>query len=200
MTHVIAEISLSLDGFVTGPNPGPSNGLGDGGEALHTWAMEGDDVDRQVLAESMEASGAVIMGRTLFDIVDGPDGWNDEMGYGAGLVGSPPFFVVTHAPPPSVRLTDLSFTFVTDGLHAAVERARTAAGEKDVFVMGGADVIRQIVDAGLADEVRIHLSPVLLGSGTPLFDGASPRPLVQRSARATSTAVHLVYGLASGPT
>ena len=199
MSRVIADISMSLDGFVTGPNPGLSNGLGDGGEPLHTWAMEGDDVDQQVLQEAMDRSGAVIMGRRLFDIIDGPDGWTDEMGYGAGLAGSPPFFVVTHEPPPAVRL-DLSFTFVTDGVAAAVEQARAAAGDKDVVLMGGGDVIRQAVDEGLLDELRIHLSPVVLGGGTPLFGGAAPRQLVQRDVRVSSTATHVVYGLASPPT
>ena len=80
MPRVIADISMSLDGFVTGPNAGLRNGLGDGGEPLHTWAMDGDEVDRAVMQEAMDRSGAVIMGRRLFDIIDGPDGWNDEMG------------------------------------------------------------------------------------------------------------------------
>lgn len=199
MTRVIADISISLDGFVTGPNPGLHNGLGDGGEALHTWAIDGDDEDREVLEEAGARSGAVIMGRNLFDIIDGPDGWNDEMGYGAGLAATPPVFVVTHVAPESVRLADShSFTFVTDGVAAAVERAREAAGERDVVVMGGGQVIRQLVETGLADELRIHLSPVILGSGTPLFDGGERHPLVQRSVRVTSTATHLVYDLASG--
>ena len=200
MTRVIADISMSLDGFVTGPNAGLRNGLGDGGEPLHTWAMDGDAVDHQVMTEAMERSGAVIMGRRLFDIIDGPDGWNDEMGYGAGLAGSPPFFVVTHAPPASVRLEELSFTFVTDGLAAAVAQARAAAGELDIVVMGGGDVVRQVVDEGLADELRIHLSPIVLGGGTPLFEGASRQELVQREVRVSSRATHLVYDVASGPT
>ena len=200
MTRVIADISMSLDGFVTGPNAGVRNGLGDGGEPLHTWAMDGDDVDRQVIEEAMDRSGAVIMGRRLFDIIDGPDGWNDEMGYGAASTGpSPPFFVVTHASPASVRL-DLSFTFVTDGLAEAVTQARAVAGDKDVIVMGGGDVIRQAVDEGLVDQLRIHLSPIVLGGGTPLFEGAAPRQLVQREVRVSSTAAHLVYDVASRPT
>ena len=200
MTRVVADISMSLDGYVTGPNAGLHNGLGDGGEPLHAWAMDGDDVDRAVMTEAMERSGAVIMGRRLFDIIDSPDGWNDDVGYGAGQdAPNPPFFVVTHSPPASVRL-DLSFTFVTVGIAAAIEQARAAAGEKDVVVMGGGDVVRQVVDEGLADELRIHLSPIVLGGGTPLFDGASRRQLVQRDVRVSSTATHLVYDVASGPT
>ncbi|HEX9994943.1 MAG TPA: hypothetical protein VGB14_18605, partial [Acidimicrobiales bacterium] len=121
MTRVIADISISLDGFVTGPDPSNEQGLGAGGEALHEWALASDDeVDAAVLREAVERSGAVIMGRRLFDIVDGPGGWNDEMGYGAGLAATPPFFVVTHSPPAQVRL-DLRFTFVTGGVAAAVE-------------------------------------------------------------------------------
>ncbi|MGH8974891.1 MAG: dihydrofolate reductase family protein [Acidimicrobiia bacterium] len=195
MTKVVADISMSLDGFVTGPDPDLEHGLGRGGEPLHTWAVESkDDVDTEILREAVESTGAVVMGRRLFEIVDGPHGWNDEMGYGAGLVGTPPFFVVTHSAPDQVRL-GLPFTFVTDGLESAITRARAAAGEKDVFVMGGGDVLRQCVDQGLVDELRIHLAPIVLGAGTPLFSGSRRRQLVQRSVRISPTATHLVYGL-----
>jgi dihydrofolate reductase len=195
MTKVIADISMSLDGFVTGPDPDLAHGLGVGGEPLHFWAMKSsDEVNAQILREATGATGAVIMGRRLFDFVDGPNGWNDELGYGADLAATPPFFVVTHSVPASVRLS-LGFTFVTDGLESAIGQARAAAGAKDVFVMGGGDVVRQCVDGGLADELRIHLAPVLLGSGTPLFDGAVHRQLVQKSVRSASTATHLTYGL-----
>jgi dihydrofolate reductase len=193
MPKVVADISMSLDGFVTGPDAGPEAGLGRGGEPLHTWAVaSSDDVDADVLREATEASGAVIMGRRLFDVIDGPHGWSDEMGYGAGLAATPPFFVVTHAAPDQVRL-GLRFTFVTDGPAAAVEQARSAAGPKDVFVMGGGDVVRQCVELGLADELRIHLAPIVLGAGTPLFRGGARRELVQRSVRPSSTATHLTY-------
>ena len=195
MTKVIADISMSLDGFVTGPDPDLEHGLGRGGEPLHVWAVESDDpVDVEVLREATERSGAVVMGRRLFDIVDGPLGWNDEMGYGAGQVGTPPFFVVTHSAPDTVRL-GLDFTFVTDGVAAAVASARAAAGSKDVVVMGGGDVVRQCVDEGLLDELHLHLSPVILGAGTPLFAASTRRELVQRSVRVSSTATHLTYEL-----
>ena len=151
MTNVIADISMSLDGFVTGPEPDLAHGLGHGGEPLHTWAIDSDDeVDVQELKNATEASGAVVMGRRLFDIVDGPHGWNDEMGYGANLAATPPFFVVTHSAPDDVRL-DMRFSFETDGLETALEHARAAAGDRDVVVMGGADVVRQCVDGGLVD-------------------------------------------------
>jgi dihydrofolate reductase len=197
MTRVIADISMSLDGFVTGPDAGPENGLGDGGEPLHTWAVGSDDpVDAEVLRSSAEATGAVVMGRRLFDIVDGPLGWNDEMGYGATHATTPPFFVVTHDPPADVRLTGLGldFTFVTDGVASAVEQARAAAGGGDVVVMGGGDVVRQVVAEGLADELRIHLAPVILGGGTPLF-GTARTELTQTSSVASRFATHVTYSL-----
>ena len=195
MTNVIADISMSLDGFVTGPEPDLSHGLGHGGEPLHTWAIDSDDeVDVQELKNTTEASGAVVMGRRLFDIVDGQHGWNDEMGYGANLAATPPFFVVTHSAPDDVRL-DMRFSFETDGLETALEHARAAAGDRDVVVMGGADVVRQCVDGRLVDELHLHLSPIVLGGGTPLFEGARRHELVQTSVRVSSTAAHLTYAI-----
>ena len=192
MAKVVADITMSLDGFVTGPDAGPAAGLGTGGEPLHNWVMEGDEVDAEVLQEATEMSGAVVMGRNLFDVIDGPDGWSDDMGYGAGLAATPPFFVVTHSAPSDVRLK-LNFTFVTDGLEAALDQAGAAAGSKAVFVMGGGDIIGQCVDQGLIDELRIHLSPIVLGDGTPLFVPGSRREFTQRSVRVSSTATHVVY-------
>jgi dihydrofolate reductase len=194
MTTVVADISVSLDGFVTGPDAGPDNGLGTGGEPLHTWALASDDpVDAEVLARSTERSGAVVMGRNLFDVIDAPGGWSDDMGYGAQHAARPPFFVVTHQPPAEVRL-ELDFRFVGD-LREAIEQAKAVAGDKDVFVMGGGDTVRQSVDAGLVDELVLHLSPVVLGAGTPLFADATRRELVQREVRPSRTAVHVTYGL-----
>src|SRR6478736_2518656 len=138
MTNVIADITMSIDGFVTGPDPDLEHGLGHGGEPLHVWAFSDDEVDAAVLKDATGRSGAVVMGRRLFDIIDGPGGWNDEVGYGAAEVGTPPFFVVTHAEPASLRL-GLDFTFVTDGLAPAIEQARAAAGDKDAVIMGGGD-------------------------------------------------------------
>ncbi len=197
MTIVVADISVSLDGFVTGPDAGPDNGLGTGGEPLHTWVLDSDDpVDAEVLARSTERSGAVVMGRNLFDVIDAPSGWNDDMGYGAGHASRPPFFVVTHDPPAAVRLAGLGldFTFVTDGVASAVEQARAAAGGGDVVVMGGGDVVRQVVEEGLADELRIHLAPVILGGGTPLF-GTARTELTQTSSVASRFATHVTYSL-----
>ncbi|MEV4582057.1 dihydrofolate reductase family protein [Nonomuraea jabiensis] len=203
MTRVIADISLSLDGFVTGPDPDPDNGLGVGGEALHTWAFSDDPDDRRILREATARSGAVILGRRLFDVIDGPKGWNDDSGYGAREVGKPAFIVVTNSPPPSVRLTDLDWTFVTTGLPDAVaaarERAEAASAQSgqdlDVVLMGGGATIGSAIDAGLVDALTLHLAPVVLGAGTPLFTAAAPRTLVQRSVTSTSTATHLTYDI-----
>jgi dihydrofolate reductase len=194
MAKVVGDITMSLDGFVTGPDPGPEQGLGRGAESLHAWVMSDHEVDREVLRGIAESPGAVVMGRRLFDVVDGPHGWSDQMGYGGEFATRPRFFVVTHAVPERVRL-DLDFTFVTDGLASAIDQAKTAAGDKDVFVMGGGDVVRQCVDTELADELIIHLAPIVLGSGTPLLVDCHRRQLVQRDVRISPNATHLTYAL-----
>jgi dihydrofolate reductase len=201
MTRIVADISVSLDGFVTGPDPGPDNGLGDGGEALHTWAFSDDPDERRLLGEATARSGAVVLGRRLFDIVDGPHGWDDAVGYGAGEAGRPAFVVVTSSPPESVRLTALAWTFVATGLPDAVaaarERAEAATAQRgedlDVVLMGGGATIGSALDAGLVDVLSLHLAPVVLGAGTPLFIGRAPRTLVQRTVVVTSNATHLTY-------
>ena len=193
MTRIVADISVSLDGFVTGPDPGPDNGLGTGGEALHTWAFSEDPDDQRILREATGRSGAVVLGRRLFDVVDAPGGWNDETGYGAGEVGKPAFVVVTSTPPESVRLTDLDWTFVTTGLPDAVAAARDRAKDLDVVLMGGGATVGSALAGGLVDVLTLHLAPVVLGTGTPLFIGGAPRTLVQRSVTPTSTATHLTY-------
>src|SRR4051794_13357220 len=114
MPKVIADITMSLDGYVTGRGADLQHGLGDA-EELHDWVMHQDPVDVAVLEQSTAATGAVVMGRRLYDVVDGPDGWTTEMGYGAQQAGTPPFFVVTHEPPERSRLVDelgLQCTFV----------------------------------------------------------------------------------------
>jgi dihydrofolate reductase len=192
MAKVVGDISVSLDGFVTGPDPDLEHGLGHGGEGLHIWAFSNDPIDREVLAETTDATGVVVMGRRLFDIIDGPHGWSDEVGYGAGRAAAPPVLVVTRTPPDSVRLGD-RFTFVVDGIGSAVSKAITMADDRDVVVMGGAETVRTALDAGLLDELRLHLSPVILGAGTPLFTGQTPRDLRQIHVRVSGHATHLTY-------
>jgi dihydrofolate reductase len=194
MTKVVADISVSLDGFVTGPDPGVGRGLGRGGAGLHTWALEPDAIDKAVLEETVAATGVVLMGRRLFDIVDAPDGWNDEMGYGAGLAAEPPVLVVTRNPPEKVRLAD-RMTFVVDGIASAVAKGIAIADDRDVVIMGGGETVRRAIEAGVVDELRLHLSPVILGSGTPLFTDGTPRSLRQIHVRSSGHATHLTYRL-----
>jgi dihydrofolate reductase len=135
------------------------------------------------------------MGRRLFDVVDGPLGWSKDMGYGAEQVGTPPFFVVTHSTPPEVRLErelGMRFTFVHD-LANAIEQARTAAIEGHVVIMGGGDVIAQAIEAGLVDELRLHIAPMLLGGGTPLFRSGTRQLYRQREVLPSSNAIHVSY-------
>jgi dihydrofolate reductase len=194
MSKVIADITMSLDGYVTGPLAESEHGLGDVDE-LHAWVMEQDPVDTEILEQTTAATGAVVMGRRLFDIVDGPDGWTKDMGYGAQQAAAPPFFVVTHSAPQDVRLEreeGMQFTFVDD-LSAAVDQARTAATDGHVVIMGGGDVIGQAIEKGLVDELHLHLAPMLLGGGTPLFRAGTRQRYRQRDVRPSSHALHLTY-------
>jgi len=196
MSKVIADISMSLDGYVTARGVDQEHGLGIGGEAIHAWVLEEprSPVDEAVLAHSFEKTGAVVMGRRLYDIVDGPNGWNDDIGYGhdQNQSAAPPCYVVTHEPPAQVRLAS-RFRFVTEGVADAIDQARATAGDKDVVVMGGANVIDQSLAERLVDELRIHLSPLVLGGGTRLFDLAAPTTLVQREVTESPRATHLTY-------
>jgi len=174
MGKVIAGITVSLDGFVTGPNDRFGAGLGDGGERLHYWVFggpwtydggprgEADPVDKAYIEETFAAGGAWLVGRTMHDVVDG---WGEDPGFGV------PVFVVTHRPHETVVKGDTTFQFVTDGSGAALEQARAAAGDKNVIVMGGADLLRQYLAAGVVDEFTLTIAPVLLGDGKRLFDG-----------------------------
>jgi dihydrofolate reductase len=175
MATVIAGITMSLDGYVTGPNDRVGAGLGDSGERLHHWVFGGPwtydrprgsavSVDKDYLDEVFAAGGAWIVGRTMHDVVDG---WGDDPGFGV------PVFVVTHRSRETVVKGDTTFEFVTGGIADALERARAAAEGKNVIVMGGADLLRQYVAAGLVDEFTLTIAPVLLGAGKRLFDGIS---------------------------
>jgi dihydrofolate reductase len=193
MTLIIGDITISLDGFVTGPGADLEHGLGLDAEGLHAWALDSDDpVDRGVLARHTAASGAVVMGRKTFDTVDGS--WSTERGYGADRDGRPPFFVVTSQAPASYRLADShAFTFAVDGPAAAIEQARAAAGGLDVFVMGGGALVGSCLRDGMLDELRLHLSPEVLGAGTPLFHGVGRHRLTQTSVENSPVCTHLTY-------
>lgn len=194
MSKVIADITISLDGYVTGPLADSQHGLG-GVDELHTWVAQQDPVDTEILGEIAATTGAVVMGRRLFDIVDGPNGWTTDMGYGAQQAATPPFFVVTHSAPQHGRLErelGMRFTFVDD-LTTAVDQARTAATDGHVVIMGGGDIIGQAIEQGLVDELYLHLAPLLLGGGTPLFRVGTRQRYRQRDVRPSSNAVHLTY-------
>jgi dihydrofolate reductase len=197
MTRVVVDITMSLDGYVTGPSPGLDQGLGIGGEPLHNWAIDHKSaVDEQILASGYAATGVVIMGRRTFDIIDGPHGWNDDMGYGAERDQSapPPTVVVTHTIPENPRHT-AGFTFVTNGIASALAAARELAGDKDIVIMGGADIADQFLRQGLVDELRLHLAPLVLGSGTQLLRDLGWIELNQGEVVSTSHVTHLTYSV-----
>ena len=171
MTKVTATITTSVDGYITGPNDGPGCGLGEGGERLHYWVFGGPwtydspphgeptGADKAFLDAAMTRSGAVIGGRGTYEAAEA---WGGSNPWGV------PFFIVTHRPDEEPE--GKGFTFV-DGLDAAMARARAAAGDKEVNVMGGAEIIRQALAAGYIDELSISVAPVVLGAGKWLFDG-----------------------------
>jgi dihydrofolate reductase len=173
MTKVLAGITTSVDGYVAGPADGPGRGLGEGGERLHYWVFggpwtyaedpegEATGEDAAWLAEAMGRLGAVVGGRWTYEA---SGHWGGKNPWGL------PFFIVTHRP--EEEPAGGAFTFVS-GVEAAVEQAVAAAGDKDVSIMGGADVIRQALEARLVDELTIIISPVVLGGGKLLFDGFS---------------------------
>lgn len=173
MGKVLASITMSLDGYVAGPDDRPGAGLGEGGERLHYWIFGGPwtydeptgtavGVDAEHVEQTFMSAGAWIVGRTMYDVAEG---WGDDPGFGL------PVFVVTHRPTETVVKGDTTFEFVTEGFEAALDRARTAAGGKHVALMGGADVLRQALGAGVVDELRLTIAPTLLGGGKRLFDG-----------------------------
>jgi dihydrofolate reductase len=165
-----ADMSMSLDGFIAGPNVRVGNGMGDDGDRLHDWmfaGMSGADVE-SFLAERLASTGAFLMGRTMLDVGIGP--WGDEPVFHA------PVFVVTHRPAePIVKAGGTTYTFVTDGPDAALRLARQAAGDRDLCVSGGAAMVRHYLHAGVIDELRLHVVPILLGGGVRLFTDAADR-------------------------
>jgi uncharacterized protein YndB with AHSA1/START domain/dihydrofolate reductase len=192
--RVVVDITMSLDGYVTAPGVDLAHGLGIGGEALHAWVFSQTPREQAILATTFKRTGAVIMGRRLFDIVDGPHGWSDEVGYGARQYQSaaPPVFVLTHEAPEKVRLAD-RFRFVTDGPASAIRQAKAAAGDKDVVIMGGGNTCYEFLQAGLVDVMTIHVAPHILGGGTPLFPGDAKVRLELLESEMTACAQHLTY-------
>ena len=209
MSKVRVHIAISADGYVAGPNQSEENPLGEGGEQLHDWFVElkawreqhgreGGAVNEStpIAEESLANVGAEIMGRGKF----GPAGggpWGDDPWPGWWGEDPPfhkPVFVVTHHGREPLTLSDTTFTFVTDGIEAALEQAEAAAGDKDVYIGGGADIINQYLAAGLVDEIEVHIAPLILGGGERLFDGVGPDlKLEQLRAVEAPGVAHLKY-------
>lgn len=194
MTKVAAGITTSVDGYVAGPNDGPGQGLGEGGERLHYWVFggpwpdgeeptgEATGADREFLDEGIARAGAIIGGRFTYEAAEA---WGGRNPFGV------PFFVLTHRPEEAPE--DAEFTFV-NGLDEAIARAREAAGGKDVMIMGGADVIRQALRAGAVEELSITIAPVVLGGGKRLFDGFEDTVTLEHlSLRQSPFATHITY-------
>jgi dihydrofolate reductase len=197
---VFVDITMSLDGFIAGPNDAPGNGLGDGGEQLHEWVyalaawrephgLEGGVVndDSKLIDEAMDRSGAIICGRRMFE---NAEGWGDNPPF------HKPVFVLTHEPREELaKEGGTTFTFVADGIESALKQARDAAGDKDISIAGGANTVQQFIAAGLLDQMNIHVAPLILGGGVRLFDRLSQAKLEKTRAIDSDLVTHLSYRL-----
>ncbi len=207
------EVSMSLDGYIAGPNPSEDHPLGEGGMRLHEWAFklavwrkphgrEGGEVNAssQVVEESLQSIGASVMGRNMFG--GGPGPWRDDVPWDGWWGDEPPFhtpvFVLTHhAREPLEKRGGTTFFFVTDGIESALEQARDAAAGKDVSLGGGANVAQQYLAAGLIDELQLNVVPVILGGGTRLFENIASADIELESVRVVDApdVTHLKYRL-----
>lgn len=187
MGKVVIDITMSLDGFVTAPNDGPGNGLGDDGRVLHEWAFNGTEEDQRFLRDDAQTLGACILGRRTFDIANGA--WGENPPFGPGEV-----FVLTHRPHETLQRGPTTFVFVTDSIEDVLKKAHAAAGGKDVTLMG-ANVSQQYLKAGLVDEIQLHIANLLLGAGRPLFAniGSEQIKLERLQVVPTPTATHIRY-------
>jgi len=200
MSKVILDISMSLDGFITGSNDDQKQPLGDGGEAIQSWLFSGDQssyyndffklssINREVFDESIPTTGAMIVGRRTFDIVNG---WG-----GSHPIQGVPIFVVTHEAPKTYLEGDTRFTFVTDGIESAVRQAKEVSNGKNVSI-GTASIGKQCIQAQLLDEMHLHIAPVLLGKGIRLFDQIGTKFIKLQSEKVVdgSDVIHLRYRL-----
>jgi dihydrofolate reductase len=202
------NITMSVDGFVAGPNQTLEEPLGERGEELHEWitgleswraahGLEGGETnaDAELVGETQGRTGAYVMGRRMFSGGEGP--WEDDPNANGWWGDDPPFatpvFVVTHHPREPLTLGTTTFTFVTVGIEEAIRQARAAAGDRDVQVSGGASVAQQALNAGLLDELQIHVAPVLLGDGVRLLERVDPRAIELVRAIGSPNVTHLEY-------
>jgi len=212
MTRLTFDLTMSLDGFIAGPNQTLEQPLGAGGDRLHEWmvglaafrerhGLSGGTVnaDAEILEESISDTGAILMGRRMFSGGEGP--WADDSNADGWWGDDPPFgkpvFVLTHHPRETVtKENGTTYTFVTEGIEAALEQARAAAGDKkDIGIVGGATLVQQYLAAGLVDEFQIHVAPLLLGGGVRLFDNSGAAPVAVEAIRVIESpgVVHLKY-------
>ncbi|HEY7631915.1 MAG TPA: dihydrofolate reductase family protein [Thermoleophilaceae bacterium] len=209
MPDLILDISMSLDGFVAGPNADLENPLGVGGMQLHEWVLgtkawreshgyEGgeDGADDDLTRQLIEQASATVMGRKMYSGGSGP--WEDDPNANGWWGEDPPFhhdvFVLTHEPREPLALSDTTFHFVTDGIESALDQAKQAAGNGDIRLGGGADVAQQYLAAGLLDKVQLHVAPLLLGAGVRLFgDGPGGRLELTSVVQSPTGVVHLDY-------
>jgi dihydrofolate reductase len=211
MARLICDISISLDGYVAGPDQTLEEPLGRGGEKLHEWltatkawrephglAGGEDNADSRLFEEHLRSVGATIMGRRMFSGGSGP--WEQDPNADSWFGDDPPFhhpvFILTHHEREQMaKHGGTTYTFVTDGIESALEQARAAAGRRDVQVAGGGDVVQQYLVAGLLDEIQVHVTPVLLGGGVRLFGelGAAPPKLELADVIASQAVMHLRY-------
>jgi dihydrofolate reductase len=189
MGKVMFDISMSLDGLIAGPHPHPSQPLGKGGERLHAWAFEGKTEKNNALVfeEMVQTSGAIVAGRGTYELSN----WGEKDPWGSQL----PVFVLTHAVPAGMPKAGAVYTFVTEGLESALHAAKAAAGEKNVCVIGGANIGQQCLQAGLLDEIHLHLVSILLGEGIRLFEHLGPLPFELQQSRVVESrgVTHIKY-------
>ena len=214
MGKVVVNISVSLDGFVAGPSPTLEEPLGRRGEELHEWIVqtaawreqhghEGGEANEEseLVEEMVSSAGAYVMGRKMFSGGSGP--WESDPRSMGWWGDEPPFhtpvFVLTHhAREPEEMKGGTTFFFVNDGIEAAVERAREAAGDRNVAIAGGATAVQQAFSAGLVDELQVHVAPILLGGGTRLFgEGNDPIELEATRVLASPRATHVKFDVRS---
>jgi len=210
MSTLTSQMSISLDGFVAGPNQSVENPIGEGGMRLHQWALATDswraqhgveggehNIDAQVVEGLMRDNGAYIMGRKMFGGGDGP--WDESWRgwWGEDPPYHVPVFVLTHhAREPLEMEGGTTFHFVTDGIESALEQARGAAGERPVAVAGGASAVRQYLAAGLLDELYLHVAPVVLGAGERLLEDVGDPVLEPVEVIASPVVTHIRYRVA----
>ncbi len=199
MSRVTIDITISLDGFIAGPNQSVENPIGENGDRLHRWMFEAAAQNASEL-EAITSSGAYIMGRNMFGPIrdewalgdDGKIEWNGW--WGPDPPYHAPVFVLTNHPrAPLVMRGGTTFTFVTEGITSALAQAIASSPDGTVSIAGGASTARQYLQAGLVDALRLHLAPVLLGTGERLFDGLNALNLEPLEARATALVTHLAY-------